>query len=218
MRIIVIGCGRMGATLAYQLFRKQHQVTVMDRTASAFVNLHPDFRGRTLECEVLNEHMLERAGIQEADALAAVTSSDAINVVVCHTARTIYNVPNVVSRNYEPRWLPLHEAFDLKTVSSAAWGADRIEDMLINTELRPVLAAGHGEVEIYEFSTPEAWAGRLLANVLPAQAIPAVVTRAGRALLPVPEFRLEAGDIIHASASSEGVASLRSQLAQAQEV
>ena len=88
MNFIVVGCGRVGAELAYHLFASGHQVVVVDSRKEAFNRLHPDFRGRTLEGEGLAESVLERAGIREADGLAAVTNSDTLNAVVAHTAIT----------------------------------------------------------------------------------------------------------------------------------
>src|SRR5258708_37466394 len=100
MNFIVVGCGRVGADLAYHLFRGGHQVVVVDSRKEAFNRLHPDFRGRTLEGEGLAERVLERAGIREADGLAAGTHSDTLNAVVADTALTFYNVRNVVACNY----------------------------------------------------------------------------------------------------------------------
>src|SRR5450759_2742546 len=88
MNIIVVGCGRVGAELAYGLYRREHHVTVIDEEPSAFENLPSDFRGRTVEGEVLAPDVLHRAGIETAQGLATVTSSDSLNAVVAHLART----------------------------------------------------------------------------------------------------------------------------------
>ena len=118
MNLIVVGCGRVGAELAYRLFKGGHQVTIVDSNRQVFNRLHPDFRGRTLEGEGLAENVLDRAGIKEADGLAAVTNSDTLNAVVAHTARIYYHVPVVVARNYDPNLRPVIESFGLQTVSS----------------------------------------------------------------------------------------------------
>ena len=118
MFVIVVGCGRVGSELAFRLFQAGHQVAVIDEVGKSFEALHPDYRGRTIEGEVLSEEVLKRSGIESADGLAAVTNSDSVNAVVGHVARTVYNVPNVVVRNYNPRWLPMHDAFGLQVVSS----------------------------------------------------------------------------------------------------
>lgn len=130
MFIVIVGCGRVGSELASGLSRKGHQVTIIDQVGSSFEHLPPDYHGRTIEAEVLSEDVLKNAGIEQAGGLAAVTNSDPVNAVVGHVARTIYQVPNVVVRNYDPRWQPLFEAFGLESVSSTAWGAQRIEELL----------------------------------------------------------------------------------------
>ena len=89
-----------------------------------------------------------------------------MNAVVAHVARTVYDVPSVVSRNYDPRWRPLHEAMGLRMVSSTAWGAQRVEELLENRRVRPVFSAGNGEVELYELDVPEPWDGRPLSELL----------------------------------------------------
>lgn len=211
MNVIIIGCGRVGATLAYLLAKKGHRVTVIDLVASAFGNLPPDFVGRTIEGEALNQGMLHRAGIEQADALIALTSSDSLNAVVCHVARTVFRVPRVIARNYEPAWLPLLEAFGLQTVSSALWAAQHIEEMLAST-MTPVLSTGHGEVEVYEMAVPHAWVGKQVSEVLAANSIAVSLTRAGKAVLPTPTTVLEEGDMMHVSATLEGAAELQAQL------
>ena len=150
MYVIVVGCGRMGSDLTARLSRRGHAVTVVDFVGSSFQHLDPAYRGRTIEAESLGEGVLKRAGIEHAHALAAVTNSDAVNAVVAHVARIVFKVPNVVARNYDPRWRPLHEALGLQSVSSTVWGAQRFEEMLETPSLRSVFSAGNGEVEVYE--------------------------------------------------------------------
>jgi len=213
MNVIVVGCGRVGAELAYRLYQRGHRVTVVDQAASAFDSLPPDFRGRTLEGEVLAQDVLHRAGIEQTDALAAVTSSDSLNAVVAHVARTVYHVPNVVVRNYDPRWRPLYEAFGLQVVSPASWGAQRIEELLYPAHGHAVFSAGNGEVEVYEIVIPKPWHGHSLQDLLAeSQCLAVALTRAGRAMLPSSDIRLEAGDVLHVSATQEGIEVLQSRL------
>lgn len=128
--VIVVGCGRVGSELAVRLHRRGAPVSVIDRLPEAFLNLPSDFEGRTLEGHALERQLLERAGIATARGLAAVTNSDVLNAVVGRLARELYRVPQVVVRNYDPRRLALMEAFQLPIVSSSAWGAQRIEELL----------------------------------------------------------------------------------------
>lgn len=204
MNLIVIGCGRLGADLAYRLFRKGHTITVIDQSAETFSNLSREFRGRTMEGEVLNQDVLLRAGVETADGLAAVTNSDAINMVVAHAVKEIFHVPRVVARNYDPRLRELHEAFQIQTVSSSTWGAQRLEDFLCTDLMVPILTIGHGEIEIYEIRIPKGWEGRLIQEILPQTGCtPIAVTRGGRALLPSPDLRLEEEDLLHTSMTEE---------------
>jgi trk system potassium uptake protein TrkA len=218
MNIFVVGCGRVGAELAYRLYEKGHTVTVIDIEPTAFENLHPDFRGRTILGEVLNENFLRQAGMDQADGVAAVTSSDSVNAVLGHIARTIFNVPNIIVRNYDPERRPLIEAFELQIVASSSWGAQRIEELLDHPELRTVFSAGNGEIEIYEFTSPQAWSGRRIEE-LPCQEDCSLVaiTRAGQALLPAQDTTLQEGDILLVSATDRGITGLRRRLLDLQE-
>ena len=214
MNMMVVGCGRVGAELAYKLFQKGHDVTVIDELAIAFDSLPADFLGRTVEGEVLSRDTLRRAGVESANGLAAVTNSDATNAVVAHLAHVVYNVPNIIVRNYDPHWRPLHEAFGYQVVSSTSWGAQRIEELLSDTSMRSVFSAGNGEVEIYEYIVPSAWAGRAMQDLFPDGECRAVAfTRAGRAVLPVCDQPLAAGDVVHFSATYDGIEHLRARLA-----
>jgi len=159
------------------------------------------------------EGVLKRAGIEQADALASVTNSDAVNAVVAHVARTVYNVTSVVSRNYDPRWRPLHEAMGLRMVSSTAWGAQRLEELLESRQMRPVLSAGNGEVEVYELVVTDRWAGQPLAALVDGIACALVaLSHGGRAAVPSPGSVLEGGDILHVAATFESAAALRRRI------
>jgi trk system potassium uptake protein len=220
MNFIVVGCGRVGAELCYHLFKRGHHVVVVDINKEAFNRLHPDFRGRTLEGEGLAEGVLERAGIQDADGLAAVTNSDTLNAVVAHAARTLYNVPNVVARNYDPNLRTVIEAFGLQIVGSTYWGAQRVEELLMNPLQRMVYSAGNGEVEVYEVQIPQEWDGRTLGELLnPLQdCFPVALSRAGRSSLPDAETRLQRGDMLDVSSTFEGIGALTERLSKKAEV
>ena len=215
MNVIVVGCGRVGSDLAYRLYHAGHKVTVVDSAEQSFERLKPDFRGRTVTGEVLSKEVLERAGIEKADGLAAVTNSDPLNAVVAHIARRIYKIPNVIVRNYDPNLYPVLEGFGFQVVSSTAWGAQRIEELLSGASTRTVYSAGNGEVEIYELVVPQNWNGSTLGELLgsPGEYLPVALTRTGRSSLPTADTMLETGDLLNVSATAEGIAVLRSSLA-----
>ena len=214
MNFVIVGCGRVGAELCYHLFNSGHNVVVVDIDKESFNRLHPDFRGRTLEGEGLAEGVLERAGIREADGLAAVTNSDTLNAVVAHAARTIYNVPNVVARNYDPNLRPIIEAFGLQTVGSTSWGAQRVEELMMNPTQRMVYSAGNGEVEVYEVQIPMEWNGRTLGELLQPldECFPVALSRAGKSSLPDLQMDLQEGDLLNFSSTFEGMRAMMARL------
>lgn len=216
MNFIIVGCGRVGAELCYHLFRSGHSVVVVDSKKEAFNRLHPDFRGRTLEGEGLAESVLERAGIREAHGLAAVTNSDTLNAVVAHTAREFYNVPVVVARNYDPNLRSIIEAFGLQTVGSTYWGAQRVEELLMNPTQKMVYSAGNGEVEVYELLIPEEWNGQTLGELMSPlkDCIPVALSRAGRSSLPDLNATLQTGDLLNVSSTFEGIGALTGRLSK----
>jgi len=213
MKLIVVGCGRVGAELAERLSQRGNQVVVIDQSEDAFRNLPADFKGRMVEGQALSKDVLRRAGISQADGLAAVTSSDSINAVVAHIAREEFDVPSVVVRNFNSRWRSMHEAFGLQVVSSSSWGAQRIEELLYHQETRTVFSAGNGEVELYEFLARAELEGRSLSDLIPESGcVVAALSRAGRAVIPEPNQLLKEGDAIVVSATLDGSEALRQRL------
>lgn len=220
MSYIVIGCGRFGAELAYKLFKNGYQVVVVDSNPKAFNRLHPDFRGRTVEGDSLSSDTLSRAAADKAEGVAVVTNSDTMNAVIGHTIRVHYpQVTQVVVRNYDPAMREMLEAFGLQIVSSTAWGAERVQELLIDPSFRAVFSAGNGEVEVYEMYISEKWNGLSISNLLDgcSELICLALTRAGRAELPSTTTKLQKGDVLTVSATLEGVRALRAKLQEGKE-
>lgn len=213
MRVIVVGCGRIGAELANNLFKQGHQVAVVDENKNAFNNLPPEFEGRILEGDALNQDILIRAGIENCDALAAVTNYDPLNAVVSHVAKSDFNVPIVVARNYDPKLRKLFEVFNIQVVSSTSWGAQRVEELLSDSEVRTVFSAGNGEVEVYELHIPSEWDEKKVSDLITCNECKwLAVTRAGAAILPEAETVLKKGDVLTVAATMQGIRDTRSNL------
>jgi trk system potassium uptake protein TrkA len=214
MKTVVLGCGRLGSELAYRLYKRGHQVTVVDPLPESFNRLPSDFEGRTIWGDLLSRDILENADLSHADGLAAVSDSDSINAVIAHIARTLYHVPNVIVRNYDPSLRPVLETFGFQVISSSSWGAQRIEEILDSPRLRSVFSAGNGEVEIYELLVPLQWEGKKLQTLMveTKDCLVVALTRNGHAILPGPETLLQSGDILDVSATAEGIACLRGVL------
>jgi trk/ktr system potassium uptake protein len=218
MRIIIVGCGRVGSTLSYQLYKNGNQVVVIDKDFSAFDNLPLDFHGRTIEGDVLAQNVLHRAEVEHADALAAVTNSDTLNALVAHIAKTEFGVSKVVARNYDPTQLPLQEAFDISIVGSAGWGVQRIEELITNEPLSHVFLSSDMNFAIYQLIVPENWHGLALQALLPDEAIKVIeLNRKGQHLASSGSQLLETGDIIYLSADPEQIETLRTRLGIQQE-
>ena len=201
MRVMIVGCGRAGAELANQLARAGHAVTVIDVIDKAFLNLASDFRGHLVEAEVLNRDVLAHAGIAQMDCLATMTNSDALNAVVGHIGSTVYKVPRVVARNYDPRWMPLHEAFGLTAVSSVRWNAERSMELLVGEHEMPAQTLGEG-VALYEVPVSKEWVGKHVTELVNGLAvIVASIVRRGHGLLPNAELTLAEGDRLMVSAT-----------------
>lgn len=212
MNVIIVGCGRVGMELANSLY-KENFVSIIDNRPQAFDRLGEDFRGRTVQGEALDRAVLQRAGIETADALAAVTTSDNVNVIVGRMARDLYHIKQVVTRVYNPRRIPIYEKFGLQTVSSSTWGAQRIEQLILHPGVQSVFSAGNGEVQLYEISIPTTWTGKTLMDLLSLhEAIPTSLVRGGQAFLPEKTAVLQENDVLHVSATLAGVAELRQRL------
>jgi trk system potassium uptake protein len=213
MKALIVGCGRLGAELAYRLFQRGHEVSVVDVDENSFSKLPSEFEGRFSEGSGLNRDVLHRAGIESCDSVAVVTASDTLNAVVGHLAKETFHVQNVVVRNYDPRYRTILEAFDLQVVSSLSWGAQRIEEMMYYSDVRSVYSAGNGEVEIYEMSIQENCAGMTIGDLIATEmCMPVAITRAGVAIFPSLKSVLQAGDVLHVSATLDGIDSLRSRV------
>ncbi len=219
MKTIVVGCGRIGATLAYSLYKRGHEVSVVDDNPGSFNNLPADFQGRIHEGDALNQDVLMRAGIASCDAIASVTNNDALNAVVSHIARVEYQVPNIIARNYDPHMRALFEAFNIQVVSSTSWGAQRVEELMTDGDFRTVFSAGNGEVEIYELIIPAEWHGKLLNDLVRCTTCkPLAITRAGRAFIPEMDVELHSGDVLSVAATFDGINETRTQLRQVKKV
>ncbi len=216
MNFVVIGCGRVGSELAYRLYKNGHKVVVVDSNKDSFNRIHADFHGRTVEGEALSADTLKRADIENTAGVAVVTNSDAMNAVIGHTIRVHYpQVKQVLVRNYDPSMREMLEAFGLQIVSSTAWGAERLQELLIDASFRAVFSAGNGEVQLYEMSIPADWDGIAVSALLldcVNTIVIAALTRAGRAELVTHQALLKTGDILTISATLEGVTALQARL------
>lgn len=130
MNVVIMGCGRVGAKLASMLDTEGHRVTIMDTDSDSFRRLTPEFRGTAIVGNGIDEDALKRAGIEDADAFAAVTQGDNRNVMAAQIAKHIFNVPKVICRIYDPIREETFHALGLETICPTIIGAKLMKDAL----------------------------------------------------------------------------------------
>ncbi len=131
MKIIILGCGRVGAALAQQLDAAGHEVVIVDRNQDAFARLGPDYTGGMVMGTGIDEDVLRKAGIEDADAFVAVTNGDNTNAMSAQIAKLVFHVPHVVARLYDPVREETYNTLGLDTVSPTIIGVERIKDQII---------------------------------------------------------------------------------------
>lgn len=130
MRIVILGCGRVGAHLAKTLVTEGHQVAVIDKNSAAFARLGSDFPGNLVVGTGIDEDVLRRAGIERADAFVAVTNGDNTNVMAAQIAKEIFGVPRVICRIYDPLREEIYRSLGLETICPTILGATKIKEAL----------------------------------------------------------------------------------------
>jgi trk system potassium uptake protein TrkA len=198
MKIIIVGCGRMGAALAQDLIRRGHGVAVVDKEPAAFERLVPWFTGETVAGIGFDRTVLLQAGIELADGLAAVTDSDETNVVTARAAKQFFRVPKVVARLYDPRKAEIYRRLGVQTISQVTWGVNRVVELLCYSRLETLISLGSGEVDIVETELPQLLAGRPVAEVtVPGEITVVAISRQGKTFMPTPSTEMLDGDMIH---------------------
>ncbi|MGH2585284.1 MAG: potassium channel family protein [Dehalococcoidia bacterium] len=146
MKIVLMGCGRVGAQLAINLDRQGHDVTVLDLRESQFERFLPDdFGGRRIVGDGRDQDVLRAAGVEGADAFVACTAGDNRNVMAAQMARVLFNVPRVVSRIYDPLREEMYKMLGLRTISPTKIGAQLLLDALLDDG--PEEAIAHADAD-----------------------------------------------------------------------
>src|SRR3954468_522048 len=154
-----MGCGRVGSTIAHSLEHFGHSVAVVDQSAEAFRRLGPDFAGRTVTGVGFDRDTLIEAGIEEADAFAAVSSGDNSHIISARVARETFGVDNVVARIYDPRRAEVYTRLGIPTVATVRWTADEMLRRLLPHGAAPLWRDPTGEVVLAEVHLDPKWVG-----------------------------------------------------------
>jgi trk system potassium uptake protein TrkA len=213
MRIVIVGCGRIGSGLAQTLSQSGHTITVIDVNPLAFDLLPASFKGQKITGVGFDRDVLVEAGIERADALAAVTSSDEANAVIARLASQVFRVPRVVAELYDQRKADVYNRLGLQTIDSTAWGINRAAELLCYSPLNTVLSIGTGGVDIVETEVPTLFAGRKVRDMtVTGEIVVLAITRSNRTFLPSLETLFEERDVIHIAVMATSSNRLRGML------
>ena len=213
MKVIIMGCGRVGEQVSRLLADEGHAVTVIDQDKAALARLGPGYKGQKIHGIGSDHKVLLEAGIERADAFAATSSSDDANIVTARIARNVFHVPKVVARLYDPRQAEIYRRLGLVTISSTTWGAERIHELLTHGQLDPVLTFGSGEVAVLTIEAPPMLVGRTVKDVsAPGEISVVAVTREGKAFIPAFGTLFRVGDQIHLAVLAEAMERLEAWL------
>ncbi|GAB3145310.1 TrkA family potassium uptake protein [Micromonospora sonneratiae] len=195
MHIVIMGCGRVGSTLAHSLESRGHSVAVIDQDADAFRRLGADFGGLTVTGIGFDGEVLRLAGIERADAFAAVSSGDNSNIISARLARETFGVARVVARIYDQKRAQVYERLGIPTVATVRWTADRMVRHLVPEGNVEIFRDPTSTVSIIEVPVHDDWIGRPLRGLEEAAgARTAYLMRFGIGTLPTASTVLQEGD------------------------
>lgn len=207
VRVVVMGCGRVGASLADGLARIGHEVAVIDRDPTAFNRLSPEFTGERVLGMGFDRDVLLRAGIQEAGAFAAVSSGDNSNIISARVARETFGVERVVARIYDAKRAAVYERLGIPTVATVPWTTDRLLNVLTRESETTKWRDPSGNVGVAELPLHEDWAGHPVTELESATGgRVAFMLRLGTGLLPDSKTIIQAGDHVFIAAISGHIA------------
>ncbi|BBZ66845.1 potassium transporter TrkA [Mycolicibacterium insubricum] len=203
MRVVVMGCGRVGAGLADGLARVGHEVAVIDRDESAFARLSADFPGERILGMGFDRDVLLKAGIEDAGAFAAVSSGDNSNIISARLARETFGVQRVVARIYDAKRAAVYERLGIPTVATVPWTTDRLLSLLTRESETAKWRDPTGTVAVVEVLLHEDWIGHRITDLEQATgARVAFVIRFGTGLLPEARTVIQDGDEVYVAAVS----------------
>lgn len=214
MKIIIAGCGRLGAALTLYLDNQGHDVTVIDSSRDAFGALNGNYVGKSVVGVAYDREVLEKAGIAHADAVIACCDNDEVNALVGRIAHNCYRVQQVIVRMFDPVRARIYRAMGLQTLSITRLGVDSIVALLEQGRLITVCMLGeNGEARIAKAVLPAHLAGSTVKDISAHGDFEvAAISRKGKMLLPIPATVLESDDILYFSVLAESMDRLEQAL------
>ncbi|TDK24126.1 TrkA family potassium uptake protein [Arthrobacter crusticola] len=197
---VIMGCGRVGVSLAHTLDESGHSVAIIDQDDRAFRRLRSSFGGRKVTGVGFDRDTLKHADIENAYAFAAVSSGDNSNILATRVARETFHVRHVVARIYDPGRAEIYQRLGIPTVAAVRWSADQVlRRILPEQSIDGDYRETSGRLILGELSLNDAWLGRPLKDIEAAGGVRiAYLTRFGEGVLPTDETSYQQGDIVHA--------------------
>jgi trk system potassium uptake protein len=215
MKVIVMGCGKVGEQLSRTLDKEGHEVVVIDSDAGNLARLTDTFSGQKIHGVGFDRDILNQAGISHSEAFAATSPSDNANIIAARIARNIYHVPRVVARLNDPRRAEIYRRLGLATFSMSTWSAERIKELLTHTGMDPLYSFGRGEVAMVSIEITTHLEGHATKDlIVPGEIQVVVITREGEALIPSNTTLLRNGDIVYLSVLSEAMSRLEALIGE----
>ena len=209
MHIVIMGCGRVGSSIAHTLEDQGHSVAIIDQDPEAFRKLRSGFKGTKVTGIGFDRDVLTEAGIERAGAFAAVSSGDNSNVIAARVARESFGVQRVVARIYDPRRASVYQRLGIPTVATVAWTADQMLRRLLPAGAESQWRDPTGAVVLAEVAYSDAWLGQKVCDLeTAAHARIAYISRLGDALVPGPNLVLQEGDVVHVVAEEQSLPSI----------
>jgi trk system potassium uptake protein TrkA len=198
VHIVIMGCGRVGSTLALRLEAAGHTVAMIDQEKAAFRRLGEAFQGITVAGFGFDQETLIEAGIERADAFAAVSNGDNSNIIAARVARETFNVANVVARIYDAKRAEIYERLGIPTIATVPWTANRLYRQILGDSIAETWRDPSGAVALLQVKLHEGWIGHTLREVEQATGgRVAMITRFGVGEVPTESTLVQDGDQIH---------------------
>jgi len=218
VHVVIMGCGRVGASLARALERLDHQVAVIDKDGQSFRRLGSDFQGQQVVGNGFDRNVLIEAGVERAGAFAAVSSGDNSNIISARVARETFGVEHVVARIYDHKRAAVYERLGIPTVATVPWTTDRFLRMLLPEGTATAWRDPSGTVAVLPVEFHEDWVGRPVFELEGAiGARVAFMMRFGTGVLPDAKTVVQADDTIYVAALSGTVTDVAAAAQQAPE-
>lgn len=206
VHFVIMGCGRVGSSLARSLERLGHDVAVVDQDPTSFRRLGSEFSGRRVTGVGFDRDTLRQAGIEEAYALAAVSSGDNSNILAARVARETFGVEHVVARIYDPDRAQVYQRLGIPTVATVRWTSDQVLRRLLPQGQATEMTDASGRLVVAEIQVASSWVGRRLSDMEEATgARVAYITRLGEGTLPGRDTVHQEGDLVHLVIRRENV-------------